>query len=189
VKRNQLKSTIEDLWTTIDKQCNNMNIGVQKCQEKIFSDSLINSKMADLVEKMPKLSNSSSADLHTINMKIIDDIQSSLNEPGISSEELKKRVYEVSKLLPLDHPSNETLDSVKNLLTIQEAEEDKKKNRASGKQLDFSMIKVSNFSEMKILNLSVEKLSSVPSKLELYKATEVLRNIYSEGAIYSSKQV
>lgn len=113
-----------------------MEIGIEKCQEKIFSDSLINSKMADLVEKVPKVGNSSASDLHQINMKIIEDIQNSLNEPGISSEELKKRVYEVSKLLPINHPSNETLDSVKEFLTIQEAEEEKRKNKGFGKQLD-----------------------------------------------------
>lgn len=91
-QREHLKASIEDLWNTIDSQCKSMEIGVDKCQEKIFSDSLINSKMADLAEKVPKSTNSSATDLHQINMKIINDIQASLNEPGLSSEELKKRV-------------------------------------------------------------------------------------------------
>lgn len=135
-QRTKLKNSIDDLWSTIDTQCKGMEIGIEQCQEKIFSDSLINSKMADLVDKVPKIGNSSAADLHQINMKIIDDIQNSLNEPGISSEELKKRVYEVSKLLPLNHPASETVDSVKEFLTIQEAEEEKRKNKDFGKQLD-----------------------------------------------------
>lgn len=128
-QRDKMKLGIDDLWNTIDQQCKGMEIGVEQCQSKIFSDALINSKMADLVEKVPKAANSSATDLHQINMKIIDDIQASLNEPGLSSEELKKRVYEVSKLLPFNHPANETLDSVKDFLTIQEAQEEKMKNK------------------------------------------------------------
>jgi len=35
----------------------------------------------------------------------------------------------VSKLLPFNHPANETLDSVKDFLTIQEAQEEKRKKQ------------------------------------------------------------
>jgi len=91
-QRDKMKASIDDLWSTIDAQCKGMAIGVDKCQEKIFADSLINSKMADLVEKVPKAAHNSASDLHQINMKIINDIQASLNEPGLSSEALKKRV-------------------------------------------------------------------------------------------------
>lgn len=42
---------------------------------------------------------------------------------------------------------------------------------------------------MKSINLSEEKLSTVPTKMELYKMTEAFRNIFAEGAIYGSRQV
>lgn len=36
---------------------------------------------------------------------------------------------------------------------------------------------------MKALNISEEKLATVPTKLELQKMTEAFRNVFAEGAV------
>jgi len=113
-----------------------------------------------------------------------------LTEPNIDSAELKNRVYEISKLLPLHHPAHEAIDNAVTLLAKKEAEENKLKDKQNNsKEIDFTMLQTSKFNILRNLQLSDEELSRLPSITELYRTVNTFKVVTEEGAVYGSDQV
>mmetsp|Transcript_66220 Transcript_66220/g.142920 ORF Transcript_66220/g.142920 Transcript_66220/m.142920 type:complete len:145 (+) Transcript_66220:2937-3371(+) len=128
--------------------------------------------------------NHSDKDIHDINLKILNEIQSYLTQPNLDSSELKNRVYEISKLLPLHHPAHEAVDNALSLLAKKEAEENKLKDKqTSSREIDFTMLDSRKFNVIKNMNLSDDELSRVPTVAELYKTTNVFKVVTEEGAV------
>lgn len=117
-------------------------------------------------------------------MKILNEIQAYLTEPNIDSAELKNRVYEISKLLPLHHPAHEAIDNAVAILSKKEAEENKLKDKkGNSKEIDFTMLQTEKFTELKNLQMNEDEMGKIPSILELYNTVNTFKIVTEEGAV------
>lgn len=117
-------------------------------------------------------------------MKILNEIQNYLTEPNIDSAELKNRVYEISKLLPLHHPAHEAIDNAVTLLAKKEAEENKLKDKQNmSKEIDFSLLQTNKFKALQEVQLTDEELSKLPSVSELWTTINTFKVVTEAGAV------
>lgn len=90
----KIKQAINDLYNGIEDKCKNVNL--KDCQVLLTNDSSLNNKMSNIVtyhtNNKDFYVNHSDKDIHDINMRILNEIQTYLTDPNISSTELKERV-------------------------------------------------------------------------------------------------